>query len=101
MAEGPHPIPFRTRKLSPPAPMVLHGQPCGRVGPCRSFETRLGKLRRGSPFLAPPSFLPSSPPPVPLLFGVAVAPQRHPCDHPGTTFSRGVDHDREHPFCRT
>ena len=26
MAEGPHPIPSRTRKLSPPAPMVLHGK---------------------------------------------------------------------------
>jgi len=23
MAEGSHPFPFRTRKLSPPAPMVL------------------------------------------------------------------------------
>ena len=31
-AEGTHPIPFRTRKLSPPAPMVLHGSLCGRVG---------------------------------------------------------------------
>ncbi len=25
IAEGPHPIPSRTRKLSPPAPMVLQG----------------------------------------------------------------------------
>src|SRR5690606_16311445 len=31
-AEGVHPAPFRTRKLSPPAPLVLHGEPCGRVG---------------------------------------------------------------------
>ena len=32
MAKGKHPVPSRTRKLSPPAPMVLHGRPCGRVG---------------------------------------------------------------------
>ena len=32
IAEGPHPIPSRTRKLSPPAPMVLQGGLCGRVG---------------------------------------------------------------------
>lgn len=31
-AEGPYPIPSRTRKSSPPAPMVLQGPPCGRVG---------------------------------------------------------------------
>ena len=32
---GIHPFPFRTRKLSPLAPMVLRGQPLGRVGHCR------------------------------------------------------------------
>ncbi len=32
IAVGSHPISSRTRKLSPPAPMVLHGFPCGRVG---------------------------------------------------------------------
>jgi hypothetical protein len=32
VAEGTHPVTFRTRKLSPPAPMVLPGQPGGRVG---------------------------------------------------------------------
>ena len=32
MAEGKHLFPFRTEKLSPPAPMVLPGQPGGRVG---------------------------------------------------------------------
>ena len=32
MAAGFHPFPFRTRPLSPPAPMVLRGQPRGRVG---------------------------------------------------------------------
>src|SRR5713226_50395 len=37
LPEGPHPIPSRTRKLSPPGPMVLHGGPCGRVGRRRSY----------------------------------------------------------------
>src|SRR5712691_2071189 len=32
IAEGSHPFPFRTRKLSPPAPMVLRWQRRGRVG---------------------------------------------------------------------
>jgi hypothetical protein len=32
MAEGPHPIPSRTRSLRLPAPMVLQGRLCGRVG---------------------------------------------------------------------
>ena len=32
MAEGIHLFPFRTEKLSPPAPMVLPGRPGGRVG---------------------------------------------------------------------
>src|SRR5215208_7228562 len=31
-AEGKRPATFRTRKLSPPAPMVLHPGGCGRVG---------------------------------------------------------------------
>ena len=37
ITEGKHPIPFRTRKLSPPVPMVLRGQLRGRVGRCRVF----------------------------------------------------------------
>ena len=32
IAKGKHPVPFRTRKLSPSAPMVLRGGPRGRVG---------------------------------------------------------------------
>src|SRR5487761_1662183 len=32
MAKGKHPVPFRTRKLSPSAPMVLRGGPRGRGG---------------------------------------------------------------------
>ena len=35
IAVGSRPVPFRTRKLSPPAPMVLHLGGCGRVGHCR------------------------------------------------------------------
>ena len=37
IAVGTHPISSRTRKLSLPAPMVLHGFPCGRVGRCQSY----------------------------------------------------------------
>ena len=41
MAKGKRPDPFRTRKLSLSAPMVLHGRLCGRVGRRRTyFETR-------------------------------------------------------------
>ena len=39
IAVGPHPSPSRTRKLSPPAPMVLGGQPPGRVGRRRDIRT--------------------------------------------------------------
>src|SRR5579859_7356812 len=35
-AEGTHPFPSRTRSLSPPAPTILQGQPCGTIGRCRS-----------------------------------------------------------------
>src|SRR5918999_3010963 len=38
MAAGGHLFPFRTEKLSPPAPMVLGGQPPGRVGRRRILE---------------------------------------------------------------
>ena len=39
MAKGKHPAPFRTWKLSPSAPMVLHAGACGRVGRRRtSFQ---------------------------------------------------------------
>jgi hypothetical protein len=50
-AEGPHPISFRTRKLSPPAPMVLHGYPCGRVGHCRNFTLERGAAHQRRPAL--------------------------------------------------
>ena len=40
MAAGRHPFPFRTRKLSPPAPMVLGEESPGRVGRRRDLLTK-------------------------------------------------------------
>src|SRR4051794_832215 len=37
IAWGKRPVPFRTRKLRPTAPMVLHSGGCGRVGHRRTF----------------------------------------------------------------
>ena len=61
-AAGAHPDPYRTRKLSRPAPRVLQGRPCGRLGrrrpPGRVARARGGEARerhlgegdpRGSP----------------------------------------------------
>ena len=44
IAVGSRPVPFRTRKLSLPAPMVLHSGGCGRVGHRRhlNFMKRVG-----------------------------------------------------------
>src|SRR6267143_5539623 len=44
LAEGSHLFPFRTEKLSPPAPMVLPGRLGGRVGrrPLSSCEAPSG-----------------------------------------------------------
>ena len=47
MAKGKHPVPFRTRKLSPSAPMVLRGGPRGRVGRRRTPSSR-GRSPTGS-----------------------------------------------------
>src|SRR6266446_5174350 len=41
MAKGKHPVPFRTRKLSSSAPMVLRGGPRGRVGRRRTCLKRV------------------------------------------------------------
>ena len=38
ISKRPHPIPFRTRKLSSSEPMVLLGKLSGRVGRCRDFS---------------------------------------------------------------
>ena len=47
IAVGSRPVPFRTRKLSPPAPMVLHLGGCGRVGHRRplNIEKRVSASR--------------------------------------------------------
>ncbi len=47
IAAGKHPDPSRTRKLSQPAPMVLHPTGCGRVGRRRTSFTDGGHLRDG------------------------------------------------------
>src|ERR1700716_3565895 len=63
-----HPFPFRTRKLSPPAPMVLGGRPPGRVGRRRISPERApvsGALSRDGydPDMPPRPRRSSSPPP--------------------------------------
>src|SRR3954463_2381200 len=50
-----HPDPSRTRKLSLPAPMVLHPTGCGRVGRRRTIFARRGHPS-GDPFSAFPAF---------------------------------------------
>ena len=47
MARGKRPAPFRTRKLSLSAPMVLHGGLCGRVGRRRTIVCDEGHPHRG------------------------------------------------------
>src|SRR3954447_13544011 len=47
IAEGKRPVSFRTRKLSPPAPMVLHPGGGGRVGPRRTQRDSRGPPRTG------------------------------------------------------
>src|SRR5690242_21901801 len=46
-AKGKHPVPFRTRKLSSSAPMVLRGGPRGRVGRRRTCHEE-GRSPTGS-----------------------------------------------------
>ncbi len=53
IAEGFHPIPSRTRSLSLPAPMVLHGRLCGRVGHRRHPVLPPIALRYAQPHGAP------------------------------------------------
>ena len=47
MAAGTHPFPFRTRQLSPPAPMVLGGHSPGRVGRRRIPSMMMPAPHRG------------------------------------------------------
>ncbi len=54
IAQGQHPFPSRTRKLSPVAPMVLPGRLGGRVGPCRIFfEACCNQIDRSRLFIFP------------------------------------------------
>ena len=62
LAAGAHPDPYRTRKLSRPAPRVLQGRPCGRAGRrrpsgrvarARGGEARTGATGRGGAERAP------------------------------------------------
>ena len=68
MAGGARPDPFRTRKLSRRAPMVLRGQPVGEQGAADRWTaldpyaagSGAGAPRGASPPRRPPSFLPIS-----------------------------------------
>ncbi len=55
IAKGKHPDPFRTRKLSLSAPMVLQPRGCGRVGRRRTTTTRRGHPTRVASTLFPGS----------------------------------------------
>src|SRR5687767_14563073 len=71
MAEGKRPATFRTRKLSPPAPMVLHPTECGRVGHRRTnFDVRAAPFRDG-----PHAFIEA--PHSPSLWKGSAGPQNH------------------------
>ena len=50
IAQGKRPVPFRTRKLSLAAPMVLHPRGCGRVGHRRTHPNRVNKKARTTRF---------------------------------------------------
>jgi hypothetical protein len=55
LPEGSHPFPYRTRKLSPPGPMVLRGQLRGRVGRRRDyFAQETAQRILAGPFLFAP-----------------------------------------------
>ena len=71
MAEGKHPVPYRTRKLSLPAPMVLHAGACGRVGDRRTTH----HPRRG----------PGTPPRAPTPCGGTTIQQPHQHQTPHQT----------------
>ena len=58
IAWGKRPVPSRTRKLRPTAPMVLHPGGCGRVGHRRNIITR---SRTPNHVGGPPAFNPHPP----------------------------------------
>src|ERR1700712_1749060 len=51
-ARGKRPVPFRTRKLSLSAPMVLHPPGCGRVGRRRNTIPNRGGHMRYQSYMA-------------------------------------------------
>src|SRR5690606_7001239 len=54
IAKGKHPVPYRTRKLSLSAPMVLQPRGCGRVGRRRTYTPQRPPIRVASaPFTGP------------------------------------------------
>src|SRR5690606_6875126 len=63
IAEGSHPFPSRTRKLSPPAPMVLGTRVPGRVGRRRA-RTDEGPLGDQGSFVVFRPFAASPPTPI-------------------------------------
>ena len=68
IASRKRPVPFRTRKLSSIAPMVLHSGGCGRVGRCRTSSL-------GSGGMLEPPFLGCSLPPLPIFHAQITAPR--------------------------
>ena len=48
-AEGSHPFPSRTRKLSPPAPTILTGQLVGKIGRRRGFLFGRQQIHKSKP----------------------------------------------------
>ncbi len=65
IAWGKRPVPFRTRKLRPTAPMVLHPGGCGRVGHRRTTINVQAPTHMSGPepFKPPPPPHPPTPPP--------------------------------------
>src|SRR5690606_27218708 len=56
IAAGKRPVPFRTRKLSLPAPMVLHPPGCGRVGHRRTTTSTRRRRELHTRSFSPPLF---------------------------------------------
>ncbi len=93
-----HPFPFRTRKLSPPAPMVLGRRLPGRVGRRRNaLGTRppgdvrgLRRVWEASPTAMGFNTRRCSQQPAPVKGGSRVEPQRRPvaCSHAQVSWSK-------------
>ncbi len=72
-AWGKRPVPFRTRKLRPTAPMVLHPRECGRVGHRRTTIRRKAPPPVG-PFALNPPHPKHTPPSTWRASGVSAIP---------------------------